>query len=134
LHRGPKRLTYAAVVDHINVVASWGFPFDFVDVRVLVKTYTEKQGRVVKQFVNNLPSNEFVRSFLSRHKQDLTVRNCQNIKRSRASGSAVEVKEFISNLKTTLDNQGQTIPPQNIFNYDETNLTDDPGTKKCIFK
>ena len=28
----------------------------------------------------------------------------------------------------------QPVPPANIFNYDETNLSDDPGTKKCIFR
>ena len=33
-----------AFVDHINVGASWGFPFDAFDVRILVKTYLEKQG------------------------------------------------------------------------------------------
>ena len=26
------------------------------------------------------------------------------------------------------------MPADNIINYDETNLSDDPGTKKCIFK
>lgn len=25
-------------------------------------------------------------------------------------------------------------PPENIYNFDETNLRDDPGVKKCIFK
>ena len=38
-----------AIVDHINIVAAWGFPFDFFDLRVLVKTYLEKQGRCVKK-------------------------------------------------------------------------------------
>jgi len=123
-----------AIVDHINVVAAWGFLFDFFDLRVLVKTYLEKQGRSVKQFVNNVPSSDFVCSFLLRHKQELSLRKCQNIKRSRASVSANEVKEYFSNLKETLENGGQPIPAENIFNYDETNLTDDPGTKKCIFK
>ena len=28
---------------------------------------------------------------------------------------------------------GTPVPPTNIFNYDETNLSDDPGTKKSIF-
>jgi hypothetical protein len=74
-----------------------------------------------------MPSIDFVHSFLSRHKHDLALRKCQNIKRSRASVSATEVKEYFSNLKNTLDNQGQPIPPENIFNYDETNLTDDPA-------
>jgi hypothetical protein len=26
------------------------------------------------------------------------------------------------------------VPPENIWNYDETNLMDDPGAKKAIFK
>ena len=26
------------------------------------------------------------------------------------------------------------MPPENIWNYDKTNLTDDPGAKKVIFK
>ena len=29
---------------------------------------------------------------------------------------------------------GEEIPPSNLFNYDETNLSDNPGVKKCIFK
>ncbi len=29
---------------------------------------------------------------------------------------------------------GGGVPPENIWNYDETNLTDDPGAKKAIFK
>jgi len=123
-----------AFVDHINVVASWGFPFDAFDVRILVKTYLEKQGKVVKQFANNIPSADFVRSFLFRHKEQLSLRRCQNIKRTRASVSAAEVKEYFSNLKETLDNGGEPIRKENIFNYDETNLSDNPGTKKCIYK
>jgi len=55
-------------------------------------------------------------------------------KRSRASVSADEVKEYFDNLKQTIENDGAEIPPEQIYNYDETCLTDDPGTKKCIFK
>jgi len=44
------------------------------------------------------------------------------------------VKEYFDNLKQTIENDGAEIPPQQIYNYDETCLTDDPGTKKCIFK
>ena len=29
---------------------------------------------------------------------------------------------------------GSEISEANLFNYDETNLSDDPGTKKCLFK
>lgn len=99
-----------------------------------MRTYLEKQGRFVKQFANNMPSSDFVRRFLQRHKEELSLRKCQNIKQTRACVNANEVKEFFANLKETLENEGHPIPAENIFNYDETNLTDDPGTKKCIFK
>lgn len=37
---------------------------------------------------------------------------------------------YFDNLEKTLEG----IPPQNIANYDETNFTDDPGSKKAIFR
>jgi len=44
------------------------------------------------------------------------------------------VKEYFDNLKQTIENDGAEIPPEQIYNYGETCLTDDPGTKECIFK
>ncbi|KAJ8911226.1 hypothetical protein NQ315_014938 [Exocentrus adspersus] len=41
-----------------------------------------------------------------------------------------EVEEYFENLSRSLVN----VPPQNILNFDESNLTDDPGAKKCIFR
>ena len=38
--------------------------------------------------------------------------------------------EFYSNLKQSL----RGVPPENIINFDETNLTDDPGKKKAIVR
>ncbi|KAJ8720589.1 hypothetical protein PYW08_006054 [Mythimna loreyi] len=40
------------------------------------------------------------------------------------------MNEFYMNLETSL----KDVPPSNILNFDETNLSDDPGSKKCIFK
>jgi hypothetical protein len=40
------------------------------------------------------------------------------------------VKEFFSRFSKTV----KDIPPSNIFNYDETNLQDNPGCVKAIFK
>ena len=40
------------------------------------------------------------------------------------------IKDYFQNLKSSLDG----IAPGNIVNYDETNLCDDPGAKKFIFK
>lgn len=45
---------------------------------------------------------------------------------------------YFAHLQETLrdiSNNGEsTVPPERIFNYDETNLADDPGVKKFIFK
>ena len=87
------------------------------------------------KFKNNLPSNDWVSSFLKRNKDALSTRQCQNIKKARAKVSASSATQFFENLATILKNEdGTPVPPTNIFNYDETNLSDDPGTKKCIFR
>ena len=44
--------------------------------------------------------------------------------------SKTAIISYFNNLQKTLEN----IPPQNIINYDETNLSDDPGRKKVAVK
>lgn len=112
-----------AFVQHLLTLADWGFPFDNSDLRYLVRLYLDKQGRKVPQFKENYPGDNWLKSFMKRHKTDLSIRMCQNIARKR-------VDEYFTNLKDVL----KDVPPENIINYDETNLTDDPGRKKCIQK
>ena len=119
-------------VDHIVKVAEWGFPFDYMDMRLMAKHYLDKKGVIVKKFVNNTPSPEWADRFVKRHSA-LRVRICQNIKRARAEVSAQVVKNFFSNLADTIEAAGNP-PESHIFNYDETNLSDNPGVKKCVFK
>jgi len=122
-------------VKYVQVVGEWGFPFDYTDLRLLAKTYLSKCGRTVPQFKNNLPSVDWARTFVKRHKESLVHRRCQNIKRARAKVSQSQFTEYFSNLEKVLNNPDDTkVPPSHIFNYDETNLSDDPGTKKCLFK
>ena len=40
--------------------------------------------------------------------------------------------EFFDNLEELVEKFGP-IPPESIYNYDETNQTDDPGCKKCLY-
>lgn len=40
------------------------------------------------------------------------------------------IKSYFQNLKVSLEG----VPPQNIINYDETNLSDDPGKKSVLVK
>lgn len=54
----------------------------------------------------------------------------QNIKRSRAEKNSGEMTNYFNNLQQSLDG----IPKENILNYDETNLTDNPGAQKCLFR
>jgi len=103
--------------------------------RMVAKAVLDSSGRRVKCFKNNLPSAEWARTFLKRHSALLTLRSCQNIKKVRAGVSPEEINNYFDNLVKSLKNEdGSDISPNCIYNYDETNLTDDPGIKKCIFK
>lgn len=62
--------------------------------------------------------------------EELSNRLCQNIKRSRAAINEETVNRYFDELKTTLEG----IYPGMIVNYDETNMTDDPGRKKVIVR
>ena len=123
----------AAFVSHMKTFALWGFPFGTFDLGVLAQTYLNSKGRTGKQFSNNFPSAEWAASFLKRHASELATITCQNIKRNRGRVSAKEITTYFNNWEKTL-NDGEEIPLSNLFNYDETNLCDNPEVKKCIFK
>lgn len=53
-----------------------------------------------------------------------------NIKRVRAEVGFDDINTYMDNLGETL----KDIPPSRIWNYDETNLSDNPGNKKVISK
>ena len=91
-----------------------------------MKTYLDTAGKTTR-WNNNMPSHQWVPIFLNRHK-DLSNRMASNIKRSRAAVSHEKINSFFDNFVKEAEN----VPAENIFNYDETNLTDDPGCKKKI--
>ncbi len=110
------------IVDAIKVCGDWGFPFNSTDLRRLVKDYLDGKGVTSKWFVNNLPTTRFVDRFIGRH-PELSLRQTNNIKRSRASLTKEEVAEFIKNWETTVEG----VPASNIFNFVETNFRDNTG-------
>lgn len=114
----------------VITLAEWGFPLDILDLQMLVKAYLDKRGVVVSRFKNNVPGHDWGLSFLKRHKDVLTRWVSQNIKTQRAKVTRAALTEFYNNLRDTLEG----VPPENIINYDETNLTDDPGKKKISQK
>lgn len=118
------------IVDRIKICSDWGYPIDSLTLRLLIKDYLKKERKIVRQFKNNCPGPDFVKSFLKRHKELLSSRMCQNIKRSRAAVSPDTINCYFDELEKEL----KGVPPSNIVNYDETNLCDDPGRKKLIFR
>lgn len=110
----------------IKQLSEWSFPLTKMDIRLLVKNYLNKKGKNVRVFKNNLPGVDFVNGFMKRN--NLTQRLATNIVRSRASVSREDVSKFFENIKATLKNAC----PNNIFNFDETNFSDDPGAKKVV--
>lgn len=119
----------SSFVSCIHLVSAFGFPVDEFELRCIIKTYLNRQGKIVKRFKNNLPGREWIKNFLKRH-QELTVRFASNIKRSRAAINKETLTDYFENLKSTLAD----VPPDRIWNYDETNLTDNPGSKRVIIK
>lgn len=117
-------------VNNLLTCAEWGFPLTKHDLRLLVKHYLDRQGKVVKVFKNNYPGEEWASSFMHRHKEVLSQRLGNNIKRSRAAVDHNLLGAFHDELTRSLEG----LPPEAIFNYDESNLSDDPGKKLMIFK
>ncbi|KAJ8869541.1 hypothetical protein PR048_028532 [Dryococelus australis] len=63
-----------------------------------------------------------------RHKTDLVDRIVENIKRSMAEVSAVVINPYFYNLEVRLAGA----QPSSLVNYDETNLSNDPGKRKTL--
>lgn len=115
--------------NYIITCSMFGFLLDSFDVRCLVKMHLDQNGITIKQFKKNLPGVDWFKGFIRRN-TDLTERMVGNIKKQRAKVSVEVMNEFYDSLDVELAG----IPPSNIYNFDETNLTDDPGKKKVVTK
>jgi hypothetical protein len=116
------------IIEMVELLSVWGFPFTQDDLRFFVKSYLDKKG-VKTRFADNLPTRRFVDTFLGRH-SEFTLRKTNAIKRSRAALSREEVTKFFDNFAKSAEG----VAAENMYNFDETNLRDDPGNRKCLFK
>lgn len=114
------------LVSTISFLTEWRVPLDSFELRMLVKRYLDKLGLIDKVFKDNMPGLDWMYSFINRH--NLTKRVADNVKRSRAQITPDLLKMYFDNLEYEL----KDIPPTNIFNYDETNIKDDPGSKTVV--
>ena len=111
-------------------VSEWGFPFDMLDLRMTAKRIVDQEGRVVSRFKENVPGEDWGYGFMKRHKDKIKNRLCQNITKKRAAVDSEVINNYFQELEKSLAG----VFPENIINYDETNLSDDPGRRRLIFK
>lgn len=111
-------------------MAEWGVPLDQMELRMIIKHYLDRMKRKVPGFRDNFPGVDFVKSFLVRQADQLKERLADNIRKGRANISRSIANSFFDNISVELPG----VPPSNLFNYDETNVSDDPGRKKVIAK
>ena len=116
------------MAQHLIKCAEFNMPLDTIDIKMFVQTYLMQRKRTVAKFKNNVPGDDWVLSFLGKHTQ-LSLRMCQNIKCARAEVKPETIQQYFDNLEKSL----KDVPAENILNYDETNLSDDPVVKKCMF-
>lgn len=117
----------AYIADVVNLSAEFGCPLTVLDFRIVVYTYLLKNGKVYI-FKGKMPGERWAHPFIQRH--NFSQRATQNITRSRATKTVEEMNDFYKNLETSL----KAVLASNILNFNETNLSDDPGYKKNIFK
>lgn len=129
-HGGQPRLSSEEekmIAKGITTFSEWGFPMTRRDIRLLVKSYLDRKGKIIRTFKDNLPGSEWFYTFFQRQ-NILTERFAQNIKRCRANITKEMIQEYFQNLEETLEG----VEPTHVVNYDETNLTDDPGRQKVL--
>ncbi|KAE9542276.1 hypothetical protein AGLY_003403 [Aphis glycines] len=108
----------------------WGFPLTLMDLRLIAKLFLDSKGIMVEKFSNNLPGRDWAQSMLNRHNNLACQRVATNIARNRAEVSPEIISEYFDNLQKVIEN----VSAQNIYNYDESNLQDNPGKLKMIFQ
>lgn len=119
-----------AFIKYIQILSNWGFPLDSTDLRVFAQKYLNKLGKTLYSLKDNMPGVDWARNFMIRNKSEISNRNASNITSERAKISPAVIDDFFSHYENTIEG----VSPDCIINYDETNLTDDPGHKKYLFK
>lgn len=97
-----------------------------MDVLCVVQAYLNKESRNVTCFKSNMPGPDWLSGFMKRHSAALSTRVANNIKRTRAAVSKESLTAYHDQLARSL----QDLDAASVFNYDETNLSDNPHNKK----
>lgn len=114
-----------SIMQHLLLLSEFDLPITQHDLMICVGNYLKKTGRTVPQFKDNMPGRDWVHGFLHRH-PEISQRIAENVKLVRAEVDEPTIIKYHEHLAKTLEG----IDPQNIYNFDETNLTDNPGKRK----
>ena len=110
----------------LDSLTDWKVPFDCYDIRCFVKAYHDKANISLSKFVNNFPGYDWVQSFVKRHK--LTKRITDNVKAAKAEVNREIMNMYFDRIEKWL----HRLPPERIYNYDETYFSDNPGAKTVV--
>ena len=102
------------------------------DIKCLLKWYIDRTGTVHKAFKNNMPGMDWVCDFIKRN--HLTQRISDNVKAARAEVNIDIINNYFNELGLSLDGIPATHNSSQQFNYDETNITNDPGAKHVVVR
>ncbi|KAJ8940937.1 hypothetical protein NQ314_010536 [Rhamnusium bicolor] len=119
-----------AILSSILKCSDWGFPLTPQDIQMFVKSYLDKTDRVIHRFSGNLPGPDWITGFLKRHKNAVGKRLASNINAKRSQETPGVIKDYFKYLCETV----KGVPPENFFNYDESNVSYDLGKKLCIYR
>ena len=114
------------IVETLVELTKCSYQLTKFDIRLIIQGYLNKEGRTVIEFADNMPGDDFMNSFMLCN--NLTQCLATNISHYRAAVFPEMVTEFFENAREKLEN----IQPEKFFNFDETNLTDNPAAKKVV--
>ena len=114
------------IVKSLDCLTNWKILFDDFGVRCLVKAYLDQEKLQIKYFKNNFPGPDWLQRFIKRH--CLMKHITDNVKASRAEVNEDVINSYFQHLQDSL----KDVPSSKLFNYDGTNVTEDPGSKQVI--
>ena len=120
------------IANSIDILADWKVPLSGSEVCLLVKGYLDAKGVKDPVFKNNLPGPNWLESFSKQY--NFSKRFADNVTINRAEVSSEVINSYFDNLQETLQEMEVPIPPENIFNYDETNISNNPASKKVLVR
>ena len=115
------------LINVINQLTQWGFYMDANDIKILIKGYLDTCDRFEIRFKDNIPGKKFIRSFIKRNQ----LGHCLSsyIQPSDMAMRQKDIVQFNNRLEAAGD-----ILPQNIFQYDEIALSNNPEVKTVMLR